>query len=252
MIGEKIGRNPTLTSLPEGIDGNAAEIWQTTQNLFEPGAVAELRAFGSRGTVSGYFDDFEALTKQAARLDDQGYQIYVTLNPAWPALLSRYSNRMEHRPKATTKDGEIVKRLWLPVDLDPVRPSGISSSDAEKRAAFERAAEIKGYLTGRGWPDPIEADSGNGAHLLYRVDLPNDPESLKLVNGVLAALDFWFSDNVVSVDTAISNAARIWKLYGTMARKGDDSEERPHRRSRLTVIPGFVQEANLQEIRPCK
>jgi hypothetical protein len=234
------------------MDANAAEIWRTTQNLFESGAVAELRVFGGRGTISGYFDDFEALAKQAARLDDQGAGVYVTLNPVLPELLSRCSNRTEQYAKVTTKDGEIVKRLWLPVDLDPVRPSGISASDSEKSAAFERAAEIKGYLAGLEWPEPIEAASGNGAHILYRVDLPNDAESTTLFRDVLAALDFRFSDNVVSVDTGVFNAARIWKLYGVMSRKGDDSEERPHRRSRITSVPGGVQEASLREIKPCR
>lgn len=251
MTEQRAGRNPISESVPERMEQTTAQIWRTTQKLFEPGAVAELRALRSRGTVSGYFDNFKALAKHAARLDGQGHQVYVTLNPVLPALLSRYSNRVEHRSKATTKDHEIEKRLWLPVDLDPVRPSGISASENEKRAALERAVEIREYLTGQGWPEPVEADSGNGAHLLYRVDLPNDAESLKLVRDVLAALDFRFSDNVVSVDTGVFNAARIWKLYGVMSRKGDDSEERPHRRSRIISIPKPVQEAVLQEVKSC-
>jgi hypothetical protein len=251
MIGERVGRNVTLKSVPEGMDANAAEIWRTTQNLFELGAVAELRVFGGRGTVSGYFDNFETLSKRASRLDDQGYGVYVTLNPVLPALLSRYSNRTEQYAKATTKDSEISKRRWLPVDLDPVRPSGISASESEKSAAFERAAEIKGHLTGLEWPEPIEADSGNGAHLLYRVDLPNDAVSAALVRDVLTALDFRFSDNVVSVDKGVFNAARIWKLYGVMSRKGDDSKERPHRRSRIMAV-GSMREASLREVKPCR
>src|SRR5688572_11638474 len=67
--------------------------------------------------------------------------------------------------------------------------------------------------------------------------LPNDPESLELVRGVLEALSFRFSDGRVSVDTATANAARIWKLYGTTARKGDSTEDRPHRVSKLLKVP---------------
>jgi hypothetical protein len=81
------------------------------------------------------------------------------------------------------------------------------------------------------------ADSGNGYHLLYRVDLPNDRESLELVRGILEALAFRFDDDRVKVDTTTSNAARIWKLYGTTARKGDDTQERPHCVSRLLKVP---------------
>lgn len=252
MIEERTGRNFTLKSLPEGLDGNAAEILRTAQNLFEPGDVAEVRAFSSGKTASGYFDDFEALARQAARLDAQGHAVYMTLNPVLPSLLSRYSNRMEQRPKATTKDNEIVRRRWLPVDLDPVRPSGISASDEEKRAASERAEEIKGFLAGREWPEPVEADSGNGTHLLYRVELPNDPDSLKLVSDILNCLDTLFSDNFVNVDKGVANAARIWKLYGTTARKGDDSEDRPHRRSRLLKTPGSSESSGIRRIGPCR
>jgi len=96
-----------------------------------------------------------------------------------------------------------------------------------------RAGEVRDYLRGQAWPEPLVGDSGNGAHLLYRVDLPNDRESLGLVKGILETLAFKFSNEAVGVDTTTCNAARIWKLYGTTARKGDDTEERPHRRSGL-------------------
>jgi hypothetical protein len=92
-------------------------------------------------------------------------------------------------------------------------------------------------LRDQGWPEPVVGDSGNGYHLLYRIDLPNDRGSLELVKGVLEALAFKFSDEAVEVDTTTCNAARIWKLYGTTARKGDDAGDRPHRRSRLLKVP---------------
>jgi hypothetical protein len=46
--------------------------------------------------------------------------------------------------------------------------------------AIERARQIRDALYAEGWPDPILADSGNGGHLLYRVDLPtNDGDFIK-------------------------------------------------------------------------
>jgi hypothetical protein len=227
---------------------NGHEILRAVQILRQPGEVAEIRAFSARGSASGYFDDYGKLAECAADLDAKGYQVYGTLNPVVPTLLARSENRLESRLKATTTDGDVMKRAWLPIDLDPVRPSGISASEPEKQAAVWRAVEIRGYLTEKGWPDPLEADSGNGAHLLYRVDIPNDQESLDLVRGVLAALDFVFSDRAVSVDTGVANAARIWKLYGTTARKGDSTEDRPHRRSRLLRVPGAVHGAKPSEL----
>jgi hypothetical protein len=211
--------------------------------LLEPGGVAELRAIGRESPVaSGYFDDPALLAENADALDASGgYSgIYVTLNPVNPPLLARRANRVKGRlgPRdATTADGDILRRRWLPIDIDPVRPSGISATEEERAAAFAMALAVRDHLAKEGWPAPIEADSGNGAHLLYRVDLPNDGESTALVRGVLAALDARFSTGAAKVDTANHNAARIWKVYGTVSRKGDPVPDRPHRRSAVLAAP---------------
>ncbi|MDP9438168.1 MAG: hypothetical protein M3P49_05430 [Actinomycetota bacterium] len=223
------------------MDQNTSELRRAIEVLFEPGDTVELRSFKDRTPVSGYFDNFDELARQATELEGRGFAVYVTLNPAKPALLARARNRLKAYPKATTSDADILRRSWLPVDLDPVRPADVSSTDSEKQAALRRAREVKGYLMEQGWPDPVAGDSGNGAHLLYRVDLPNDRESLDLVKGVLEALAFKFSDKAVSVDTSTCNAARIWKLYGTTARKGDSTEERPHRVSGLLEVPEGIE-----------
>jgi len=59
------------------------------------------------------------------------------------------------------------------IDCDPVRPSGISATDDERKTAADIARQIGRYLRREGWPEPFVADSGNGYHLLYSVDLPN-------------------------------------------------------------------------------
>jgi hypothetical protein len=204
--------------------------------------VVEVRALADGATHSGYFDDYDALARSVEALDaDPSVAgIYVTLNTVNPALLARRANRIKmrlSRKDATTADADIVRRRWLPIDIDPVRPSGVSSTDAEHEAAIEAASRIAGYLTEQGFPEPIKADSGNGAHLLYRIDLPNDDTSRELVKGVLATLDALFSDDAVTIDTANHNAARIWKLYGTMSRKGDSTPVRSHRRAAILSAP---------------
>ncbi len=112
-----------------------------------------------------------------------------------------------------------------------MRPSGISSTDQEHSGAIERAVQIRDALRETGWPDPILGDSGNGAHLLYRVDLPsNDNE---LVKRCLQSLARRFDDDRVKIDQKVFNPSRIWKLYGTVSRKGDSVAERPHRLARV-------------------
>src|SRR5690606_37373092 len=101
--------------------------------------------------------------------------------------------------------------------------------------------EIREYLALQGWPDPAVANSGNGCHLIYRIDLPNDDESRILVGNVLHALDEMFSDDAINIDTTMGNAARINKLYGTLAAKGEDMPDRPHRWSGITEAPETLQ-----------
>ena len=45
----------------------------------------------------------------------------------------------------------------------------------------------------------------------------------------------------VDLDTTVHNPARIWKLYGTPACKGDSTAERPHRMARLLAVPSTIE-----------
>jgi len=232
----------------------SSEILRTVKLL--AGGVVEVRALADGATHSGYFDDYAALARAAEALDaDPSVAgIYITLNTVNPALLARRANRIKlrlSRKDATTADADIIRRRWLPVDIDPTRPSGVSSTDAEHEAAIAAAGRIAAYLAEQGFPEPIRADSGNGAHLLYRVDLPNDEPATALVKGVLTTLDALFSNDRITVDTANHNAARIWKLYGTVSRKGDNTPERPHRRAKILSAPeeiGVVPAERLRHI----
>lgn len=211
--------------------------------ILVPSGIFEIRAPQARlnghrpGTAAGYFDDPSAAAQAAARLSGTAPGVYLTLNPVDPALLARARNRLDPRAKHTTRDAEIMARRWLLLDFDPARPAGISSSHAEHEAALERAQQCRDWLALRRWPDPIYADSGNGAHLLYRIDLPNDADSKGLIEAILKTLARQFGDDVVALDTGVFNAARIGKLYGTAACKGDPVPDRPHRIARILDAP---------------
>ena len=141
--------------------------------------------------------------------------------------------------RKTTSDEDMIRRIGLLVDFDPIRPAGVSSTDEEKAAAWQVASACLEWLTARGWPRPVVADSGNGFHLLWRIDLPNDIASRDLIKQVLINLGERFSDHLVAVDAANFNAARICKLYGTVARKGFALSDRPHRMSKIITVDCF-------------
>jgi hypothetical protein len=212
--------------------------------LVRPGDVHEVRIPKSRkgprrffGTVSGYFDnadDFATALTGLTGYDAEG--VYLTLNPVNPDLLARAANRLKDNARETTGDGDVLRRANLLIDVDPVRPSGISATDAERDAALGVRDDVQAFLTdAMGWPAPTAVvESGNGGGLVYRIDLPNDAESDTLARRVLAGLAAAFDTPDVSIDTAIANAARLVKVAGTVAAKGDDVPERPWRLAAAT------------------
>jgi hypothetical protein len=225
---------------PATVSDVFTQIRQTAELLMEPGSVHELRIpkAGRERTISGYFDDPLKLAEAAAELDATGdYSgIYITLNACDPALLARCCNRVRSHAEATTADADVLRRRWLLIDCDPKRKSGISSTDREHKRAITTACGIWDDLRGA-FGDPVICDSGNGAHLLYRVDLPNDQHAADLIRHVLAGVARRCPPDDVDVDLAVFNASRITKLYGTMTRKGDNTADRPHRRSCILEIP---------------
>jgi len=234
-----------------GQASKAAYIEQCLQALLPPDQVVEVRILGIQGrkrTDSGYFNNVSALAKAVVAYDGKAEGIYFTLNPVNPALIARANNRIREYADHTTSDADIVKRVLLPIDFDAVRPAGISSTDAEHEAAIHRAVVCAAWLAHQGWPEPVLADSGNGAHLLYAVDLPNDSRSTDLVKHSLETLAFLFGDGAVSIDTSVGNASRIFKLYGTLACKGDNTPHRPHRRAIILSAPSQRTALTMQQL----
>jgi P4 family phage/plasmid primase-like protien len=173
------------------------------------------------------------MASRAAAWGRKAKGVYFTLNPVLP----------DARPTKAVKDTHITKRALLLVDCDPRKAvdGDANSTDAEKAAAYDTALRVRDHLSSLGWPKPVLADSGNGYHLLYRIDLPNDDASTVLVHNGLRALADRFNTEAVQVDIVNKNASRITKLYGTVARKGQDSPERPWRQSKIVDAPDTLE-----------
>ena len=216
---------------------HALRLWFQVGDVFEVRVLDAVSADYRREHIeSGYFDyeHISAVPEALKRLlSFRG--VYVTVNPVNPDLLARAVNRL--RPAGrnpTTADTDIVRRRWLLIDCDPRRASGVSSSNAEHESALAKAREIRNGLSSLGWPKPVLTDSGNGAQLMYRIDLPADAgELVRRVIGEIAKA----SSEQVAIDTSVHNPARIWRLPGTMNCKGDSIPERPHRMARILEEP---------------
>lgn len=193
-----------------------------------------------KGTVSGYYDDSEKLLRDIFKYDGVN-NIFFTLNKFSEDLLARGKDRLIDYASHTTSDSEITRREFLLIDIDPLRPAGVSSTDEELKSSEVVLREVVSYLRSERFPEPVIACSGNGYHALYKLDLPNTKEVTQLIKDFLYALDEKFSDDKAQVDKTTYNPARITKMYGTISCKGDSTETRPHRRSKIVQSPDKLE-----------
>ena len=215
-------------------------------------------AGGKEGLVTGWFDDADKLSGLASDLDagwvsrdthEHPKAIYVTLNPCDSALLGRSANRLK-AGQARTSDKDVVRIHNILVDIDAKRPSGVSASAAEKKLAVTVTKRVKDWLMDDCfWPAPLIADSGNGGHLVFKAFFPDGltaQDSAAHVKELLKALDRKFRTKIVDddgrevevgIDTTVYNPSRLVKLWGTFARKGDATKDRPHRQSTVISVP---------------
>jgi hypothetical protein len=214
--------------------------------LFLPaGQVTELRAFDAAvgggkylEIYAGWFDSPDAVAEAVVTLSTFS-NLYFLPNPVRPELRGRIYNKLRAAKKTPlTSDADILSRHWLLIDLDPVRPAQISSTDDQHDAALRLARRIRDELRAEGWPLPILADSGNGAHLLFRLELPADDGGV--MQRCLQSLASRYDTPEIHVDVTTFNPARLWKLYGSRAGKGDADAANlgmPQRQSRLLEVP---------------
>lgn len=230
---------------------NFDEIERSLNLLYLPDQVFEVRvldgSFDGRypQTLAGFFQNTPAskkiLYQELAKLKSF-FGVYTTIQQCHPDLIHRVYEVLKPQKKGhSTPDEHVTRYRWLPIDCDPVRISHISTRNDEHDQALAIGKQIVEYLSSLGFPDPVIADSGNGAHLLYALDLPNTDEIANkdtgLIARVLAALAQRFDTETIKVDTSVFNPARIWKLYGSRACKGSDTRERPHRMATLLAVP---------------
>jgi hypothetical protein len=158
---------------------------------------------------------------------------YMLVNgPLDPTLSSRYEqNRWQPANNKRAMDRDIQSRRAIFIDVDPVRPSGISATNDEQRAAWEVGNAIQEDLAKRIGRTPIGwTSSGNGFAILVAIEpAPNTPELKDLIARGLKALSKKYSTERVSIDGSVFNAARLMSCPGTWKRKGRHTDERPHR-----------------------
>ena len=245
---------------------NRQQIYQWW-DVFKHGAdLTEVRILDGNKTYSGYFKDVENLIRAIEPYDNYSHaQIYFTLNHINSACYSRCPEKIiQIKREPTTGDLDIDGRTHVLIDLDPKRPSGVSSSNSELEYAHRKAVDVYRYLIGQGFNEPIVCKSGNGYHIILPCKIAVNDETTETIKTFIKVMSMLFSDDKVEVDEKVFNASRICKLYGVTAKKGENTKERPWRQSEILKVPNEIKPNDIayfkkiaalypeEEIRPSK
>ena len=209
--------------------------------LIEPASLTEVRVLlhsgGERICRNQYYYGHQAeqIARDVHALDQlpNCVGIYLIPNPIDTALVER--NTKWRKPFITkvlsSNSSNMLRRRWILVDCDSIRPGECSATDAERTAAFDLADNVIATLSMLGFASPIKADSGNGCHLIYQIDLPPDQQSGFTIKEFLGQLTVRCKAAGAKVDPVTWDSQRMVRLYGTKSRKGESTAERPWRLS---------------------
>ena len=165
---------------------------------------------------------------RALQINRVGYTCYTPQNPI----------RADYKPEPGrgTKAPGILKFEKLMVDIDRTAKLGKKhpASEDELRRALELSNNVSSYMNSfHDWGHPHRVMTGNGYHLYYELDLPNNEETSELCGAALATLAEKFNNDDFEIDTVVFDPARITKVIGTKAIKGEQSQGRPWREVKL-------------------
>ena len=230
-----------MTTTMKSKEGRVHDAQRFLTTLFHPGSIVEIRYILDGRAICRLFRDMHLAARFAVWLDSKhSATVYYSLNPIVPDSAVALAHKIDD-PKHDdahfigAKDASIDRRTTYLIDVDPVRPSGCASTDAELESARKVMLRTKRFLTNEGWPEPIELMSGNGFHLLYRGD-GCSPNSIEW-NWTLKYLSGRFSTAEATIDTSVGNPARISRMPECTNRKGKETEARPHRMAQVLHYP---------------
>ena len=135
--------------------------------------------------------------------------------------------------RVTARDKDMAGISFIAVDIDPVKAkTDQSATDREKQFAKQLTSSLVNYLSIEGFGKPdLLVDSGNGYHIYYRTDILL--KNKVIPSEFLKALNTVKSTAHAKIDTNVANPSRIMRIPGTYARKGENTEERPWRLSKI-------------------
>jgi hypothetical protein len=152
-----------------------------------------------------------------------------------PRLLSEARNRLQSSRyvSSSTRDA-ILRRRRIMIDIDSYRPDVVGATDKEKQRAFVTLKRVLHLLCDLNWESYAVTDTGNGYCVYLKVDLPVEDD--ELVKKILKKLARLFDNEYVHIDTSVHDATRLGRVPGSLNKKGEHSDQRPHRHCRVVAL----------------
>ena len=162
-----------------------------------------------------------SLDAVAEALREYPASAYITINELQPGTADKHGMHLDtivvspNRGRLTAED-DIQRRLLLPFDSDPERPTGTAATEEQRALAFPQSEHIQKTLCALAWPAPAIVSTGNGVHRYFACDLPADNETDSLIRSFYACAAKKFSLPGVKLDTSVQNRARVMRLPGSV------------------------------------
>lgn len=193
------------------------------------------------GGLSGFYNDVDfaidsiSIFEQSSKYKHLGCPpLYLTLNPISISKIKEEYKSFEvgqsigsyHHDQGTSKgkifassDRMVSRILNILIDIDSKDKPSTEDQKNQAKELVERLqrSEFKDVL-----PSLITM-SGNGFHLITRINKSNDSAVKNGVKSFLRSLNSKYKGNEVSIDTCVYNPSRIFKIPGTLVNEKGSS-----------------------------
>lgn len=209
-------------------------------NIFSQDGFLVIMTFNTSPRLIGCFSDKEQLARSIK--EKELVQFYTVLHKVKKEKLkSLPQNKLDVLKSGSGISSEDISRYrFLFIDIDVCNLKGNSSESKKRNATYEEnqkacdiAGEITEYLREKGFPEPFIINSGNGFHVLFRIQGTPSKSFDDTIKDFLKALSLKWKDDNIRVDTVVSDRARKIKLPGSWNGKSKLNK----RLSRIKNIP---------------
>jgi hypothetical protein len=206
-----------------------SEIRDTLDMLFKDGDTI---------IVSRLFTDREGMAKDAFNSLEQA-AAFAEAQDQDTNIAGIYINVQRLKPGSTSdKRPDVAAYMHFMVDFDrrnkKVDGVRVNANENERNELFAAMKEANAWISRVLEARPLVADTGNGFHLVWDIKpVPCTVENEKTIKECLLAIKQKFGKGNVEIDTSVAEPNQLTRLYGTQNRKDPETEDRPHRKSKV-------------------